>query len=90
MADFACFNPRIVIEVDGGQHAREPIASRDQMRTATLEAQGFKVVRFWNHEIFNDIESVLDTIHAVMSRETPTPYPSPQGGGAAGGVEQKR
>jgi very-short-patch-repair endonuclease len=88
VADFACFNPRIVIEVDGSQHADDAAVRRDLARTAALEAQGFHVVRFWNHEIFNDMEVVLDTIHAAMNRATPTPYPSPQGGGAACEVAQ--
>ena len=59
IADFICFDARLIIEVDGGQHSEETDASR----TAFLETQGFKVIRFWNHEVLTNIEGVLETIH---------------------------
>ncbi len=60
IVDFVCFEKRIVIEVDGGQHAEAK--NRDIERDVWLNNQGFKVLRFWNHDVLNDINSVLDII----------------------------
>ncbi len=66
VADFACLRGRLVIEVDGYQHAFENERRHDSRRTAFLEAQGFRVLRFWNHDILREMEAVLDTIHAHL------------------------
>ena len=58
IADFICFDARLIVEVDGGQHSTEA----DSPRTAFLETQGFKVIRFWNHEVLGNIDGVLATI----------------------------
>lgn len=63
VADFACFAERLIIEVDGGQHAEN---SSDAARTQFLEAQGFRVVRFWNNEVTENIDGVLDTVAGVL------------------------
>jgi very-short-patch-repair endonuclease len=76
IADFVDFQSRLVIEVDGGQHTVEG----DQKRTAYLESQGFRVVRFWNAEILRNMDGVIDFVLSEL-RVTPTPSPSPQGGG---------
>lgn len=60
IADFVCFEKGLIVEADGGQHAHE--AEKDQERTAWLNAQGFTVLRFWNHEILTNIEGVLEVI----------------------------
>ena len=49
IVDFVCYEKRLIIEADGGQHAME--REKDEERTLWLNAQGFKVLRFWNHEI---------------------------------------
>jgi very-short-patch-repair endonuclease len=73
VVDFACHQLRIVIEVDGAQHGFDEMRRRDETRTAYLENAGYRVLRFWNHEIMREIQSVLDTIYtAVAARDLPT------------------
>ncbi|TWT22045.1 endonuclease domain-containing protein [Luteimonas wenzhouensis] len=59
VADFACLQARLVVEVDGGQHAG---ARGDAVRDAFLRAAGFEVVRFWNHEVLGNPEAVCEAI----------------------------
>ena len=82
IADFCSHGAKLVIEVDGNQHGDEASMTRDAARTAYLELQGYRVLRFANHDVITVIESVLDTIAAEIAR-TPTPDPSPHGGGEA-------
>jgi very-short-patch-repair endonuclease len=77
IADFACHATRIVIEVDGSQHGR-PAA--DETRRKVLEANGYRVLRYWNNDVLSNIDSVLEDIFSAITT-TPTPNPSPQGGG---------
>jgi very-short-patch-repair endonuclease len=56
------FERKLVIEVDGGQHNEEQAQQRDEHRTAWLEQEGFRVVRFWNNEVLNNIDGVLEKI----------------------------
>ena len=93
IADFSCYSCRLIIELDGGQHNTATGLARDDERTRLLEAKGFRVLRFWNSDVFENIEGVVDMIrHAAglpttwsydagPERKTPTPNPSPQGGG---------
>ena len=67
VADFACMAARLVIGVDGSQHAEGPVAGNDQERTHWLESEGYRVLRFWNNEITQNIEGVLEAIHAAIS-----------------------
>ncbi len=67
-ADFACHRIGLVIELDGSQHATEAGFARDAVRTAFLEAQGYQVLRFWNGDVFDDIDGLLDTIFAVVQQ----------------------
>jgi len=62
--DFVCLKARLVIEVDGGQHATTVEA--DNQRTAWLESRGFRVLRFWNHDVLHDTNGVLETIRAAL------------------------
>ncbi|MFZ0844741.1 MAG: DUF559 domain-containing protein [Pseudolabrys sp.] len=78
IADFLSHTLKLAIEIDGGQHGSQ--AAKDQTRTRRLEADGYRVMRFWNNDVLSNIEGVLTEIqHAVST--TPTPDPSPQGGG---------
>lgn len=86
VVDFVCLGARLVIEVDGDQHSKErPL--RYDARSAWLEAQGLRVLRFTNRQVMTESEMVIDTIYAALAGhgETcpppPTPIPSPRGGG---------
>jgi very-short-patch-repair endonuclease len=72
IADFACIAARLVVEIDGGQHAG---SARDIARDADLAARGWHVVRFWN----NDVTGNLDAVLAVLTSELETggPHPGP-------------
>jgi very-short-patch-repair endonuclease len=60
IADFVCLRCRLIVEADGGQHTGT--AEYDEKRTAWLEAQGFRVLRFWNNDILQRSDEVLDSI----------------------------
>ncbi len=68
IADFTCVAARLIIEADGGQHADAPA---DMRRTAWLERQGWRVIRFWNNDILANPEYVAETILAAL----PHPHP---------------
>ena len=59
VVDFVCTKHKIVIEADGGQHAENPA---DALRTERLEAEGWKVIRFWNNDILSNTGGVIETI----------------------------
>jgi very-short-patch-repair endonuclease len=60
VVDFAALEAKLIVEVDGGQHALE--REKDAARTEELERFGFRVVRFWNHEVLSNIEGVLEVV----------------------------
>jgi len=66
IVDFVCLEKRLVVELDGGQHAEQ--TDSDEERTAWLEARGFHVLRFWNHDVLNNIEAVKEVIRGALSR----------------------
>lgn len=66
IADFCCLKHRLVIEIDGGQHARRTTA--DERRSQWLESQGFTVIRFWNNEVLRNLEGVLVSISRICTR----------------------
>jgi very-short-patch-repair endonuclease len=65
IVDFICFTPRLVIEVDGGQHGIN--LDYDERRTRHLEKQGFRVLRFWNNEVLENPEGVCMKILEVLA-----------------------
>jgi len=80
--DFVCLENRLVIEVDGGQHAEQ--AEYDQIRTRNLQKAGFHVLRFWNNDVLLDIEAVKERIWLTVRELLPHPPPNLplEGGGA--------
>ena len=64
IVDFVCLQKRLVIEVDGGQHNTQ--AAYDEQRTAWIEEQGFRVLRFWDDEVMKNIESVKEVIWRAL------------------------
>ncbi|HEY5971031.1 MAG TPA: endonuclease domain-containing protein [Pseudoxanthomonas sp.] len=64
IVDFVCFEHKLVIEVDGGQHT--DLKARDERRTAWLQTQGFRVLRFWNDDVLQRRELVLDEVLQVL------------------------
>ncbi len=59
IADFVCFNPKLIVEVDGGQHHNN---AYDEGRDNWLKTQGFKLVRFWNPDVLKNISNVVETV----------------------------
>ena len=81
IVDFVCLEARLVIEVDGGQHAEQ--TANDEMRDKWLASQGFRVLRFWNHDVLRETDAVVEKIMRVLN-ETPTPSLPHKGGGRNG------
>ena len=70
IADFLCFESRLVVEVDGGQHAE---SVRDVERDDWFARSEFRVVRFWNNDVLQNLEGVLTSLAAELNK---TPHPS--------------
>ncbi|WP_333879051.1 endonuclease domain-containing protein [Methylobacter sp.] len=79
IADFLCMEPKLVIELDGGQHLQQQAS--DEQRTQYLQKLGYKVLRFWNHEVLRETQAVLDAIRLEIINLIPSPRPSPGGRG---------
>ena len=60
IVDFLCYRPRLIVELDGGQHQEQ--ADYDNERTRWLESRGFKVIRFWNDDVLKETDGVLEAI----------------------------
>jgi adenine-specific DNA-methyltransferase len=71
IADFVCFEKRLIIELDGGQHSHQ--AAYDSDRGAWLEAQGFRILRFWNNQVLEEIDAVNRVILKTLEDGTDTP-----------------
>jgi len=81
--DFVCYSRRLVIEVDGGQHADDVQAEHDAVRDAILRRAGFRVLRFWAGDVRRDLDWVMDQIvvaletaphvHEIAGRPAPSP-----------------
>jgi adenine-specific DNA-methyltransferase len=81
VVDFLCVEKRLVVELDGSQHSEEG----DRRRTAYLEAQGYVVMRFWNSDLVENFDGVVEAIRLKLATspatpDTPSPNPLPQAG----------
>jgi very-short-patch-repair endonuclease len=89
IVDFVCLRAGVVVEVDGGQHNFGEHQERDRRRDGDFAARGFKVLRYWNNEIDQNLEGVLTDIDRVLSERGPPPtrsrlrrdHPPPAGEG---------
>lgn len=66
ITDFLCYEHRLVIEIDGGHHAEQIEA--DETRTQAIGAEGFRVIRFWNNEIVENLDGVLERIVSELKK----------------------
>jgi len=72
IADFMCHTAKLVIELDGGQHFSDQAEQADVSRSAAIEAQGFKILRFSNHDVMTNRAGVLETIATAVAERAPT------------------
>jgi very-short-patch-repair endonuclease len=77
IVDFICREKRLLIEVDGGQHAE---SARGFVRDQYLRDRNYRVLRFWNNDIISNMDGVLETIATALRADTP-PHPAPASGG---------
>ena len=78
ITDFCCLERGLVVELDGSQHATQLEA--DKKRTDFLAARGFRVLRFWDNEVFENIEGILHVIAQALRDPLPLTPPSPPSG----------
>jgi len=69
VADFVCFDARLIVEADGGQHADR--VAHDSERTVWLEAQGYRVLRFWNNDVLSNTDGVIESIRVALGIHPP-------------------
>ncbi len=77
IVDFACMAAHLVIEMDGSQHGVGENVMRDEARTRWLQAAGYRVIRFWNNDLVNNMDGVLESIYAAVHGSTiaePMPF----------------
>ncbi len=77
VADFLCYEKRLVIEVDGSQHAD---SKRDEARDRWFAGNGFRVLRFWNNDVLTNLDGVSTAIHSALAERRNEPSP-PRGEG---------
>jgi very-short-patch-repair endonuclease len=76
VVDFFCADARLIIELDGGQHAIR--TEQDASRTKILEAMGYLVLRFWNNDVLQNTEGVLEEIlNTLLQHRSEPPHPDP-------------
>ena len=78
VADFACIEIGLVVELDGGQHAEPEAMAHDVRRQAVMRENGFRTLRFWNHEVLTATDAVLEQLRLETERLSLTPALSRQ------------
>ena len=66
-ADFTCRSAKLVVEIDGATHSTDEEIAHDKRRTAFLEAQGYRVVRFSNQQVYENVGAIVDEIARALS-----------------------
>lgn len=77
IVDFICLEQKLIVELDGGQHAE--MTGYDRIRDAWLHERGYQVLRFWNNEVVGSLEGVLERILMACGHPPSPPAPLPQG-----------
>jgi very-short-patch-repair endonuclease len=72
IVDFASLRARIVVEIDGGQHGMHGGIRSDRERDVVLRSQGFRVLRFWNSDVDQNLNGVMESILSALNTPTPT------------------
>ena len=81
IVDFVCLEARLILELDGGQHAD---SQRDKVRDTWLKSQNFAILRFWNHDVLRNTDGVIEQIVlALNTRLPPSPTLPRKGGGSS-------
>ena len=80
IVDFVCLDARLIIEIDGGQHASTE-AARDARRDAWLKTQGFTILRYWNNDVLTTLTGVLEHIADALCQSPPPSLTLPRKGG---------
>jgi very-short-patch-repair endonuclease len=75
IVDFCCVDERLIIELDGGQHAVR--TDEDRERTQVLESLGYLVLRFWNNDVMHNISGVLEETSGALQGAPRSPHPNP-------------
>jgi very-short-patch-repair endonuclease len=86
VVDFVCLKYRLVVEIDGGQHNLDDHAAKDKIRDDDLGRGGFRVLRFWNSDVDQNLAGVLEVIRTALVESIPHPaafggHPPPAGEG---------
>jgi very-short-patch-repair endonuclease len=81
-ADFCCVGEKLIVELDGSQHNEQV----DEARTRHLEAQGWRILRSWDHDVLQTTEAVLEAICNGIGKPNPHPNPSADWRGAPSGA----
>jgi len=71
IVDFVTFERKVVVELDGGHHKAQRQREKDEARNLWLRRQGYEVIRFWDNEVFENLEGVLETIREKLLTNTP-------------------
>ncbi len=73
IVDFACLKSKLIVEIDGAQHGENIHMQRDGNRDAKLRAAGFAIFRFWNNEVNENLDSVVETIYRAAEARRKSP-----------------
>jgi very-short-patch-repair endonuclease len=72
IVDFVCLDEKLIIEIDGGQHNEKQMIDKDEARQKWLEGEGFRVIRFWNNDVMENLEGVMSRlIELIEERRHP-------------------
>ena len=81
IVDFCCPEKKAIVEIDGGHHNIPVNKKRDRERTTFLEAKGYQVIRFWDNEVTQNMNGVLESLRLELANPHPDPLPLKKGEG---------